>query len=74
MKENSVDLKSYIALFPSGMKVELRKILAKELGVSDRTIRAWEYKHIQPKEEVAELISQLTKGRVDSCDLRKENE
>ena len=69
-----MDLKSYIALFPSGMKSSLRKILANELGVSDRTIRAWEYKHIQPKEEVAELISQLTKGRVGSCDLRKENE
>jgi len=69
-----VDLKSYIALFPSGMKASLRKILANELGVSDRTIRAWEYKHIQPKEEVAELISQLTKGRVGSCDLRKEKE
>ena len=65
-----MDLKSYIGLFPGGLKMSLRKILARELGVSDRTIRSWEYREIQPREETAQMISQLTKGRVSSYDLR----
>lgn len=68
-----MDLGQYIKSFPKNRRTDIRKNMAKHVGVAESTIRSWANRTRYPRPKNAKKIVSFTGGKVTRVDLRPDD-